>query len=390
MEVNNFEDCATCKKPLPIKGYFCGGCLTQFKCQNCDALLEKDDLGCTSCGTPKKEAIINNQNNNTFRLHETSTDRTIEASFSDNVGKDLAGILRDAYSVKMNAKNDDHILLPNSNIIPEIDKKEFTEAEIVAEDKDQLEKPQKSTEVILTDFPALIAISMKNLPNSETEWITVYSFYASKFGKVIFSRADIIEKYAESKRKTTTKMSHLSRVIQQAVVSGYINPLQDGYSIIDKGIEKAIEVISRTSGSAPKPSSSSSKRKVDNTDSKEIKTKSISSKTVKPLKKLNNINFNPEGLESLESFYKNHVNSNDHERNLLFVYYLQEILKIEKISLSHIYTCYDVLELRISESFPQAVRNTKSKKGWIETEDTSNITLTVKGKNKIKSWNKAE
>jgi hypothetical protein len=36
------------------------------------------------------------QNINTFRLHETATDRTIEATFSDDVAKDLAGTLRDA------------------------------------------------------------------------------------------------------------------------------------------------------------------------------------------------------------------------------------------------------------------------------------------------------
>ncbi|MEN5194575.1 hypothetical protein [Sphingobacterium faecium] len=43
---------------------------------------------------PKKADLY--QNINTFRLHETTTDRTIEATFSDEVAKDLAGTLRDA------------------------------------------------------------------------------------------------------------------------------------------------------------------------------------------------------------------------------------------------------------------------------------------------------
>ena len=68
---------------------------------------------------------------------------------------------------------------------------------------------------------------------------------------------------------------------------------------------------------------------------------------------------------------------------------MQEVLQISAITLDHIYTCYDTLDLRVSENLPQTVRNTKSKTGWIETEDTSNITVTVKGRNQIKSWSKS-
>jgi hypothetical protein len=92
MEANQIEVCATCSKSLPINGFFCGGCLTQFKCKSCSSFLEKDYAGCTNCGAPREQKVYTNnassgQIANTFRLHETSTDRTIEATFSDTVGK---------------------------------------------------------------------------------------------------------------------------------------------------------------------------------------------------------------------------------------------------------------------------------------------------------------
>src|SRR5690606_22688233 len=100
METNLQTKCYNCSKPLPLAGYFCGGCLTQVKCKSCGSPLEKDDAGCVNCGTPKEMRTETkadlHQNINTFRLHETTTDRTIEATFSDDVAKDIAGTLRDA------------------------------------------------------------------------------------------------------------------------------------------------------------------------------------------------------------------------------------------------------------------------------------------------------
>ena len=77
-----------------------------LQCKSCNSLLEKDDAGCVNCGTPKEaqaEAKTgSNQNINTFRLHETATDRTIEATFSDHVAK-VAGTSRNFAAGRMKA-----------------------------------------------------------------------------------------------------------------------------------------------------------------------------------------------------------------------------------------------------------------------------------------------
>jgi hypothetical protein len=235
----------------------------------------------------------------------------------------------------------------------------------------------------------LKAVAMKNLPATETEWVVVYAFYSSNYGKDTFTRQNLIEKYEESNRLDSDKKKALSMYMKRAVQGNFINPLADTFSILDNGIEKAKEIISRTKSSSPKSKSSSIAKK-GNEDTA-IENKVVNGKKVsKPsrmLKRLNNINFEPTGKESLRDFFSRYTTTNDKERNLLFVHYLQNVLEIVEISFDHIYSCYDILELRISENLPQTIRNTASKTGWIETNN-SILSVTIKGSNQIKAWDR--
>lgn len=260
MEENVIPQCPNCSKILPPKKvYFCGSCMAQIRCKTCDDTLEIDDAGCTNCGTlrerrnskPSHEII----NANTFRLHETNSDRTIEATFSDSVGKDLAGILRD-FSINNRSKtinatgfnieqidSDKSIYDENLKTLDA----DFSEQEIL---KIDIEKEVKTEQIHSPEYLSLLAIAMKKLPASETEWIVIYSFFASNYGKDLFSKEDLLEKYRESNRFDNRKKAYLSRNITAAVKGGYLNPLATGYSILEEGTTKAKEILSRTS-SAP-------------------------------------------------------------------------------------------------------------------------------------------
>lgn len=400
METNQQTTCTNCTKPLPPVGYFCGGCMKQFKCKSCEFLLEADYVGCINCGTPKEvkaEANTASQRNiNTFRLHETATDRTIEATFSDDVAKDLAETLRDAAAA--NRIKTISSGLPASNNFNGTNEKitETAEVKIVSDEsavsKEEIVNNSVSTQTTKQEeYLSLIAIAMHNLPSSEIEWIVVYAFYASNYGTEIFSREDIINKYKESNRynKQTTSRD-LSTSIKRVVRAGFINPLQSGYSILPAGIAKAKEIITRTSSSFPKSKNSKPKKwNEDNVTENGSTNGKKSSKSSKALRRLTNINFEPTGKESLKEFFINYKPKNDYERNLLFVHYLQNILEINEITYDHIFSCYDILDLRIPENLPQTIRNTASNTGWIETKN-SVLSVTIKGGNQIKAWNKKD
>lgn len=367
--------CFNCSQPLPINGFFCGSCLTQFKCKSCDSFLQKNAIGCIICGAHLIENN-NKQNANTFRLHETATDRIIEATFSDAVGKDLSGILRDTYS-----KN----RIGNPIILNNVDN---TEARGNAYENTIVNNHDNDTKITTTtsEYPTLKAIAMKNLPNSEKEWVVVYSFYASDFGNETFTRQNLIEKYTESNRYSKDRARDLNTYIKRAVQANFINPLENEYSILAQGVEKAKEIISRTTSSPTKvKTKTSSNNSNELTEEKNI-IKPKKSTSVKNPKRLPNINFEPEGKESLKSLFEKYNFKNDKEKNLFFTYYLDEILNISDITFDHIYSSYDVLNLRISENLPQTIRNTASKTGWIEINN-SKISISTKGRNQIKSWN---
>ncbi|RYD83028.1 MAG: zinc ribbon domain-containing protein [Sphingobacteriales bacterium] len=400
MEINQELICSNCSKPLPASGFFCGACLTQFKCKECEYFLEKDYVGCINCGTPKEVRAETNtasaQNVNTFRLHETATDRTIEATFSNDVAKDLAGTLRDAAAagrMKAIASN----IPPSSNFNGTNEETaEFAEAEVLNNENgipqtEAIHKPVSTTNTAKpVEYPTLKAVAMKNLPGTETEWIVVYAFYSSNYGQEEFTRQNIIDKYSESNRKNKSRIKSLTAYITAAVKGGYINPLENSFSVLDKGVEKAKEIISRTNSSSPK-AKSSSKTKIGNSETTDLsgnKSKKISN-GVKSHKRLTGINFYPSGQKSLVDFIKDYKIKNDNEKNLLFTHYLSEVLKITSVTLDHLYTCYDEVNHKIPENMTKSFSNTKTRTGWLETNN-SNIEITTKGINKIKFWNKKD
>lgn len=391
METNTVA-CFNCSNPLPITGYFCGACLTQFKCKTCDSTLQKDYIGCINCGTPKEAKVeiasVSGQNINTFRLHETPSDRTIEATFSNDVAKDIAETLKDAATARRIKSIGLNTSVSNSNDGTGASN-EFEEAEIETKENSYPAAKNNTSELKKGDeHPSMKYIVMNNLPLTEEEWIVVYAYYSSNFGENKFTRKDIISKYEESGRKTSLRIKNLSRPILSAVKSKYINPINDeDFSIVAEGIKKATEIISRTSGSSPRGKSSSKEKKEDANDNNESTSKNRKS-TGNSNKKLTDLDFYPAGQKSLTDFIKGFKIKNDSERNLLFTHYLSNVLKISKITLDHLYTCYDEVDYKIPENMAKSLSNT-TVRGWLKS-DKSNITITTKGVNKIKFWDKKD
>jgi hypothetical protein len=95
---------------------------------------------------------------------------------------------------------------------------------------------------------------------------------------------------------------------------------------------------------------------------------------------LSDFDFRPSHKESLREFYTKYKASSNMENNLIFNYYLQEILALNDISINHIYSCYRHLGLKIPQ-FPQTLADTKARKGWIESANSSDLKVTREGIN---------
>lgn len=98
---------------------------------------------------------------------------------------------------------------------------------------------------------------------------------------------------------------------------------------------------------------------------------------------IGSLNLNPSEKESLKFFIGQHKASNGFQYNLLFVYYLQKIICESNINSNHIYTCYKNVGVKVPNNLYQNLVDTKNKKGWIDTSDMNNITITISGENYV-------
>lgn len=97
------------------------------------------------------------------------------------------------------------------------------------------------------DYPTIQELVMRSLPKSETEWVLAYSFYLKREGKDTFTRDELIRKYEESKRKSSSNLKNLTQSIKVAVGKSWIKPINDtDFIILPDGETAALEIFSRT------------------------------------------------------------------------------------------------------------------------------------------------
>ena len=67
------------------------------------------------------------------------------------------------------------------------------------------------------------------------------------------------------------------------------------------------------------------------------------------------------------------------QQNLLFVYYLKQVLKLSNINQDHVYTCYRELGAKLPNDLYHSLSDNISKNRWLM--NISDLSLTAKGLN---------
>ncbi|HKJ33081.1 MAG TPA: hypothetical protein VKA34_14690 [Balneolales bacterium] len=157
--------------------------------------------------------------------------------------------------------------------------------------------------------------------------------------------------------------------------------LSDRYNLGDHIITK-----NGTSAVPPRESSNSHSKEEQAYYSKKVrhskKRKKSSSNSIKSYSLITDLNLVPNGNESLQDFFSKYNATNNFERNVVILYYLKRILNLDNIGINHIYTCYKHLSLKVP-LLGQSLRDTKNRKGWIDTANSDNLKVAVAGENFI-------
>ncbi|BEG61582.1 hypothetical protein [Coprobacter fastidiosus] len=230
-------------------------------------------------------------------------------------------------------------------------------------------------------IPSLKEIALKGLPKTETDWLLIYCYFASDFGKDTFTKEKIKALYEQTNRKNDNRVANLSNNIKSLVSRDFIGVHNDDdFLIKEAGIKYAMEIIKGNSNSKSSSTNKSKKLSKETTNNGNRKNTKVTKSTLLD----RSLNLYPEGTESLIEFSTKFNCDSTPKFIVIIVYYLKEILKVDNINMSAIYTCLNELNIRIPSALNTVINNTKNRNGWLEYDSLEDIDLSIKGRNAIK------
>jgi len=92
------------------------------------------------------------------------------------------------------------------------------------------------------------------------------------------------------------------------------------------------------------------------------------------------INFRPAGKKSLRDFAGEKNPSTIEQKNVVIVYYIQEVLGLSSANIGQVLAGYQACQWKPAGSPDVSLRKTASRHGWLDTGNSNAITLTHNGR----------
>ncbi len=368
-------NCQFCGQELPENAKFCFKCRRQIICTNCGERLIEGASICVFCGNE-----ISIPNNNTEQNHikykETKTSKSFEATFSNETAGAVVKTFAQFLPLKKNTIGETMEVFHDTQI-EDVEDVTPSKALLPVKREDLVDKNPNINDIFKVRGDNDIYLHETSLKaNSKVDYagrLTIlYLFYMRSNGTEEVPKTEVIAFLKKvgltndgSYRGWMSKMKSLYNINNNC------------YCLCRAGEERAKEYLKDIFD----------EDKVDN-----WKLGDTSKGSYRSNNKANNIpknsysiegtlNLNPSDNESLKSFIGKFKASNGFQYNLLFAYYLQKVIGKTNINANHIYTCYKNVGAKIPNNLYQSLVDTKNKKGWIDTSDMNNITVTISGEN---------
>ena len=95
------------------------------------------------------------------------------------------------------------------------------------------------------------------------------------------------------------------------------------------------------------------------------------------------IDFRPQGKQSFRDFATEKGPKANDERNVVAVYYLEQILSLESVGAGHVLAAYRDAKWREPGQIANSLAKTASTKGWLDTRSMAAIRTTASGRNQV-------
>jgi hypothetical protein len=91
----------------------------------------------------------------------------------------------------------------------------------------------------------------------------------------------------------------------------------------------------------------------------------------------------PTGETSLKDFVAEKQPKTNHDKNVVSVYYLAEVLKVHGVAVDHVFTCYKDMRWREPGNLANSLALTANRKRFLDTASLDDIKLTPAGRNHV-------
>ena len=365
--------CQFCNQELPDGAKFCYKCYNQIVCLDCGKLLVEGSSICIYCGKEIKTRSTQ-ANVNHIKYSENDKGKSFEASFSD----ETAGNVVDVFAQFLPIKRNHNIQTSNSMLqisqaedahMEEIDDtapENKSVAPNIKEDLNVLRKIfiEKGDSIKLYEK----RLKAKSKSDQQARICLLFLLYNKIVIRKEVSREDLNNMLDKEKLYDGNFRAWLSHHQSYFIIDNNIIELspegeeQAQTMLHEVYDDNVVGAWNANSNSQTSIAQTSSKRK--------------NPQIVKDL------NLLPNGKESLDDFMKRHkYGKSSLQINLLFVYYLKQILGVESVNQDYIYTCYRHMKLTIPNNLYSSISDTISKNGWIE--NISNLNVTTQGINEV-------
>lgn len=236
------------------------------------------------------------------------------------------------------------------------------------------------------DYPTLKDIKMRDLPKSEPEWLLIYAFYASDFGKKEFTRAMLTKMYDDTDRRTDTRIGNIYTNMKGLISGLYVKSTNDtDYIILDTGKKRILEILDGKSvakHNGKKPLKPKSKSKSDEVET-EVIQESIKQKTkTSPSQQVTfvDLKYNVKEMTSLINYFKAHAAKTQNEEVLLAINWFMENKQNEGATIEEIAYLLKIGTSKMPGALSQVLINLKgSKINFVEKSAASKYSLTSLG-----------
>ena len=366
--------CQFCNQELPDGAKFCYKCNKQIICLGCGEPLIENSPICVYCG---KEIKLHQAqaNVNHIKYFETETGKSFEASFSDETAGNVVDVFAQFLPIKRNSGTLQHQSLLQISQTEDANAQEVndTAIEINNTNPSKNEELNKINNIFTVKGESIVLYEKRLKANSKRDQQARICLLFLLYYKVVAPKEVTREDVNNILKKENIYDGGFRAWLSEH--RSYFITDNDTLELSPEGEEKAKEILNEVFDKTIEGSWKS------NGGSGQAITAKVSSKRKNP-QIVKDLDLMPKNKETLEDFMKCYKYGKSSPRiNLLFVYYLKQILGLDVVNQDHIYTCYRHMKITIPNDIHQNLVDTIRKRGWIE--NISNLNVTTQGINEV-------